>query len=182
MFLQFLLLHSGEVTVWAWFGLKFAPGSFVVTNIPQVTHPLAPIGCEGTLHPQRLDSTVVEVIWHAGEWLTAGWAYSGFFNTLLTEEVATTGLNWFQHNLKAYRTLQSLQVLFCLFHKQVLLPFVRERELQGGGHFVVATVPWVGKCDNGMHTVCTYEHSVPIRQHGPCRDGGACIDTMVMHC
>ena len=31
-----------------------------------------------------------------------------------------------------------------------------------------------------MHTVCTYEHSVPIRQHGPCRDGGSCINTMVI--
>ena len=136
MFLQFLLLHGGEVTVWAWFGLKFAPASYVVTNIPQVTHPLASVGCEGTLCPQRQDSTVIEVIRHAGELLTAGWASDYSSNTFLTEQVATTGLNWFQHNLKADRALQSLQVLLCLFHKQVLLAFVRERELQGDGHFV----------------------------------------------
>ena len=110
--------------------------SFVVTNIPQVTHPLAPLGCGGTLHPQRLDSTVVEMIRHTGELLTTGRAFGGSSNTFLTEQVATTGLNRFQHNLKADRTLQSLQVLLCLFLKQVLLAFVRERELQGGSHFV----------------------------------------------
>ena len=168
MLLQFLLLHGGEVTVWAWFGLKFAPGSFVVTNISQVSHPLAPVGCEGTFNPQRLDATAVELIRHTGELLMADRAYSDSFNTCVTEEVATTDLNWLQHYLKADRALQSLEVPF-LFHKQVLRPFVRERELQGDGHFVVATVPCVGMCDNAMHTVCTYEHSVPIRQHDPCR-------------
>ena len=108
----------------------------MVTNISQVTHPLAPVGCERALHPQRPHSTVVEVIRQAGKLLMAGWASGDSSNTFLTEQVATMGLNRFQHNLKADRTLQSLQVLLCFFHKQVLLLFVRERALQGGGHFV----------------------------------------------
>ena len=95
-----------------------------------------PVGCEGTLYPQRPDSTVVAVIWHTDKLLTTSWASGDSSNTFLTEQVATTGLNWMQHHLKADRTLQSLQVLLCLFHKQVLLAFVREREPLGGGHFV----------------------------------------------
>ena len=121
--------------VWA----EIRTGRFMVTKVPQVSHPLAPVGCEGTFNPQRLDSTAVEIIRHTGELLMADRAYSDSFNTCLTEEVATTGLSWLQHYLKADRALQSLEVPF-LFHKQVLLPFVRERELQGDGHFVVATV------------------------------------------
>ena len=98
----------------------------MVTNIPQVTHPLASVGCEWALHPQRPDSTVVEVIRHAGELLTAGWAFGDSSNTFRTEQVATTGLNRFQHNLKADRTLQNLEVSI-FFHKQVLFALVRER-------------------------------------------------------
>ena len=105
MLLQFHLLYGDEITVWAWFGLKFASSSFVVTNIPEVTHPLASVGCAGALHPQRPDSAVVEVIGHAGEPLTADRARGNSLNTFLTKQVATTSLNWFQHNLKADRTL-----------------------------------------------------------------------------
>ena len=77
----------------------------MVTNIPEVTPPLAPVGCAGALHPQRPDSVVVEVIWHAGETLATDRAYGNSFNTSSTKQVATTGLNRFQYNLKADRTL-----------------------------------------------------------------------------
>ena len=117
MFVQSPLLCGGEVTVWAYFERKFASSSFVVTNITQVTHPLAPLGCEGALHPQTPGSTVVEVIWHAGELLTTDRTCGNSLNTFLTKQVTTTGLNRFQHDLKADRTLYSLEVLLCLFYK-----------------------------------------------------------------
>ena len=73
--------------------------------IEQLRGPLAPVGCGGALHTQRPHSTVVEVIWHTGELLTTDRASGDSFNTFLTKQVATTGLNWFQHNLNADRTL-----------------------------------------------------------------------------
>ena len=74
-------------------------------------------------------STVVEMLQHAGEPLMADRANDNTLSTFLANEVAATALNWFQHNLKANWTLKSLKGLLCLSNKQVLLPFVREREV-----------------------------------------------------
>ena len=109
---------------WAEDGLHLAFGASVLCSVAQVSLPFTSLLPVGALHFQTLHPAFITLVTHTLQLISACWALLLAPNTLLAEEVATTGQNWFINQLQTNRTLQVFYLSRVFADKAVLSPIV----------------------------------------------------------